>query len=246
MKTVSFIVAFLLCAVIIAFISIGGSFDRAFWLAFLPGFTGNIIILAIALFVIDRIFRQERVHLLRETNTGKSQFVRLLANRMAYLLLEYLQLVGKGDVHRDPEMYFQFAVEKLRAINLTTTFYEQLVRTADKEKFAGGFAKIVERESQGISKGLESIYPRPDSKLEQMAHQLLEASGAVSAFSSVFRAINETNAQLDESERFSKDQQDLLGKVSFIELQPQLQLVQAYILEISDRANTNSLFMQFE
>ena len=45
----------------VAFVSLGGSFDKQFWLAFLPGLMGNLAILALAIFVIDSIFKKERL-----------------------------------------------------------------------------------------------------------------------------------------------------------------------------------------
>jgi len=84
-----------------AFLAVGGSIDRPFWLVFLPGLIANLIILAIAIFVIDRIFKRERLDKVEQTNVAQSKFVLLLSNRFAYLLLEYLSIATKEEVGQD-------------------------------------------------------------------------------------------------------------------------------------------------
>src|SRR5208283_453987 len=114
---VSFIV--LVCI----FVGIGGSFDRQFWLAFLPGLMENLVILSVAVLIFDSIFKKERIDKLEQTNERQSRFVLLLNNRLAFKILEYLALATTEEVGKDSALDFEFALDRLRTINLANVFY---------------------------------------------------------------------------------------------------------------------------
>ena len=75
MKKVSAFILVGFIVVAVAFIIVGGSFDRQFWITFLAGLMENLTILALAVFVIESIFKRERWNKLEQTNAKQSQWI---------------------------------------------------------------------------------------------------------------------------------------------------------------------------
>ena len=125
----------------LVFLGIGGSFDLKFWLSFLPGLMENLVALAGAVFIIDRIRGNQRLAKLEQTNAGQARFVLFMNNRFAFHLLEHLGLATKDEFHKDAGLTFEFAHDRLKNINLADTFYRKLMESKNKEDFTAGFEK---------------------------------------------------------------------------------------------------------
>jgi len=123
-------------ALAFTFYALGGSFGRRFWLDFLPGLMANLVVLALAVLVIDSIFKKERLEKLEQTNVSQSRMVQFFKNRFAYLLLEHLALATKAEVHNDPNLNFEFARDSLGETDLATVFYNKLMAAENREAFA--------------------------------------------------------------------------------------------------------------
>ena len=66
----------------------------------------------------------------------------------------------------------------------------------NKEIFAESFEKILTRETGGISKALDNVYPRPDPALKRSEDQMIYSIGALGALVTLIRASREANAQV--------------------------------------------------
>ena len=230
----------------VAFVAIGGSFDREFWLAFLPGLIANLAILAVGIFVIDSIFKSERLEKLEQTNTGQSDAVLLLSNRLAYLLLEHLGLAAREEINQDPELYFEFALDRLKNADLAAIFYEKLMKEANRESFIDSFVGVLRPQAEGISKALDKIYPRPDPAIKQMVDDMNFSIGSLEALKGLFGAFEATNAQIAAQERLKTEHLDLLVKVVYARIGLELQKIQAAIVRSSEAAKTNKLFVSLD
>jgi hypothetical protein len=231
----------------LVYIGIGGSFDRRFWLDFLPGLMENLTILAVAIFVIDRIFKKERLDKLVQTNAGQSRFILLVSNLLAYKLLEYLALATKDEVGNDPELNFEFALERFKGANLEAIFYEKLMESENKEAYTEGFTKILSSRAEGISKALDKIYPRPDPTIGQISEEMISSIGMLDAFKSVLlESFKKANAQVSADEQLKPEQLDLLIKIAFVQIGPELQKIQSAIIQLSEKAKANELFIRLD
>lgn len=246
MKKVSSAIFVAFIALTITFGLLGGSFGRKFWLDFLPGLMANLVVLALGVIVIDNIFKKEHLSKLTQTNVSQSRMVQFLNNRLAYLLLENLALATKDDFQQDPGLTFEFARDRLRDTNLATVFYNKLMEAEDRQAFAEAFATILHRETQGISKSLDGIYPRPDPTTKEIAEQMIVASGSLSAFKDYLGVFPAVNAGLAAGDQFKPDQIDLLTEIAYSTVGPKLQHLRHGIEELSDRAKANRLFIQLD
>lgn len=230
----------------VAFVIAGGSFDRQFWLAFLPGLMGNLAILAVAIFVIDRIFKKERLDKLEQTNAQQSKFVLLLSNRLAFLLLEHLALATKDEAGKDAALNFEFAHDRIRDNDLAAVFYEKLTKAQNKEAFVEGFAKILSRETEGISKALDKIYPQPDPTIKRIADQMNFSIGSLEALKGLLGAFKAANAQVGPGQQLKPEHLDLLIKVVYPQIALELRNIRSAIIQLSERAKANKLFICFD
>src|SRR5258708_1177889 len=188
------VVSFILLVCI--FVGIGGSFDKQFWVAFLPGLMENLVILAAGVLIFDSIFKKERLDKLEQTNERQSRFVLLINNRLAFKILEHLALATVEEFGKDSELDFAFALDRLKTIDLANVFYEKLMGSENKEIFAEGFEKILTRETEGISKALDNVYPRPDPALKLSEDQMISSIAALGALVMLIRSCREANAQV--------------------------------------------------
>jgi len=230
-------------AFILVFAEIGGSFGRQFWLGFLPGLMENLAVLALAVLVINSIFREERLGKLKQTNASQSKFVLLLNDRLAYLLLEYLALATKDEARNDPKLNFEFARDRFRDADLATIFYNKLMETENREAFADRFARILSRETEGISKALDNIYPRPDPTIKEIVDQMMHSIGALEAFKALFGVFKAANARVSADEQLKPEHLDLLTKIAYEQIGSELQNIQRTIIRLSDEAKANKLFI---
>lgn len=230
----------------VAFVAAGGSFDRPFWLAFLPGLIANLAILAVGIFVIDSIFRSERLDKLEQTNVGQSKVALLLGNRLAYLLLEHLGLATREEVSQDRELYFEFALERFKNTHLAVVFYEKLMNAANKEAFTEHFAGILRREAEGISNALDKIYPRPDPTIKQIVDDMSFSIGSLEALKGLFTAFEAANAQVGPENQLKPEHLDLLIKVAYERIGLELQNIQTAIVRSSEAAKANKLFISLD
>lgn len=214
MKKVLAVVLASFLLLIIPFKLLGGTFDRIFWLSFIPGLMGNLAIAAVAIFVIDSLFKRERWQKLEQINAKQSAFVLFLSNRSAYWLLEYLGQTNEEEIKQDKTMNFEFAIAKIRNTDLAQIFYEKLQGAADREAFVAGFAKNVSDSSQGISKALETIYPHPDPEIKALADDLMHSSGALEALKGILEAIKEANIQVSADQQLNPHQIDLIIQIA--------------------------------
>lgn len=232
--------------VIVAFIGLGGSFNTQFWITFLPGLMGNLAALAIAILVVDRIFKKERLDKLEQTNAGQSSFVLLINNRLAFKLLEHLGLAASEEVANDSALNFDFALERLKTIDLPATFYAKLMESDNKEAFADGFEKILSRETGGISKALDNVYPRPDPTLKLAQDEMLSSIGSLSALVMLCQSYREANAQLIVEDQLKPEHLNLLIKLGYSRIAAGLQGVQDSVINLSNRAKANKLYLSFD
>jgi hypothetical protein len=233
-------------ALTLIYVIIGGVFDRAFWLAFLPGLMANLIVLLIAVFVIDRIFEKERWRKLEQINAKQSQFVRFLSNRMAYWLLTYLGLTNEEEFHKDKTLNLEFAIDKMKIVDVADTFYEKLTNSADRETFLDGFIKHVREGLEGILKALDAIYPHPDPAAKQLADEMMYSNGVLEAFKGMFGIIKEANERVAAGQGFNPEQIELLIKIAYSPVARELQKLQATVVELSSRADANKLFASLD
>lgn len=248
MRKVVGAIAICFAALTIIFMLIGGSFGRQFWLASLPGLMQNLAILAVAVLVIDRIFRKERLDKLERTNAEQSQFVLFLCNRLAYLLLKYLGLAREDEVEigKALALTFEFAQSKMQNTDLAKVFYERLMQAEDKEALVGGFEKTLKSQTEGISKALDDIYPRPDPSLKRITGQMSFSAGSLEAFKGLFEAFKAANAQVGENEQLKPEHLDLLIKIAYSRIGLELQNIKSAIVQLSERAKANKLFFSLD
>ncbi|MFY9730224.1 MAG: hypothetical protein WB723_08490 [Candidatus Acidiferrales bacterium] len=237
-------VAFILLVLI--FVKIGGSFDRQFWLTFVPGLMENLAVLALAVLVLDRIFSRERYDKLEQTNASRSKFVFFLSNQLAYVILKHLALATDADLENDSELNFGFAYNKLRATNLPAVFYEKLIATDDRRTFVACFTKLLTDRWTNISKALESIYPRPHPVVDQLLEQLNRSSGSLYTFGEMFGMIAQVNAKGSVKEQLKPEHVDVIIAIAYESIGRELHNIQTGILELAERAKNNCLFLPLE
>jgi hypothetical protein len=102
------------------------------------------------------------------------------------------------------------------------------------------------RETEGISKSLDAIYPRPDPATKQIAEEMIAASGYLSVFKDFVGMFAVVNAGLAPEDQLKPEHIDLLTKIVYRTVGPELQSLQRGIGELSDRAKANRLFIQLE
>lgn len=229
---------------IVAFVAIGGSFDKTFWLNFLPGLMENLGALAVAILVIERILAKGRFDKLAQANATQSKFIFLLSNRLAYLLLNFLGLANQNEISNDAELNFQFAYDRLKGVDLATTFYDKLVKSEDKQTFIEGFVKILREQHEGIWKALDKIYPRPDPNLKSMHSSF--GIGMVDALAIIPKSYKDANQEVREEDRLKPEHLDLLIKIGYPPILQELQNIQEAIIELSEKASENKLFISFD
>jgi hypothetical protein len=235
------LIGFVVLAVI--FLSIGGSFDKQFWLNFLPGLMENLAILALALFVIDSIFKKERLDKLEQTNASQSRFVLFCSNRLAFLLLEHLALATKEESQKDPSLNFEFALNKFRDTPLAVVFHEKLMQSEHKEDFVDSFEKLLSDQAKGISQALDVIYPRPDPAIRQIEEKMNFSTGSLRALKMLISAFKATNAQLGANEQLKPEHLNILIEIGYQQIGSALENIQGAIIHLSDRAKNNKLFI---
>jgi hypothetical protein len=137
--TVTFIV------LIVSYLSIGGAFDVAFWREGLPGLMENLAIAALAAFVFDRIIKKERQAKYKDANAKLSQFVLLSTNLFANALLEYFGLIIRSQTP-DAELDFEFAYDRLKAVDISDCFLSEVLklRLEEKPAYIAKFADLLE------------------------------------------------------------------------------------------------------
>ena len=228
------------------FVHIGGSFDKQFWLSFLPGLMENLVILAVAVIVIDSIYKRESLAKLRQTNARQSQFVLFLSNRLTFLLLKYLGLCNDNELHNDRTLDFEFALERFKEVDLRAVFYKQLVDSEHKDVFVEGFETILRRETQAISKALEAVYPRPDPDIIQDADQIHFSNGILVALKGLIQAFKEANAQVRAADQMKPEHLKLLIDVAFGQVAAELANIHGFVIKLSESAKANQLFISID
>jgi hypothetical protein len=241
-KAAAYIVGafFVLIAV---YVCIGGEFNRQFWLSFLPGVMENLVILAIAVLVIDSISKKQNLAKLEQTNARPSRAILSFSNKLAYLLLEYLALATREEVHSHKAPNFQFAIERLRLTDLGAVFHGQLMNAEDKAVFAEGFERILIEQTEGVANSLKEIYPRPDPGVVQGVEQMQFGIGSVMVLKDVLGAFKTVNAQAGIQDQLNPEQLDLITEIGYRQVGLQLNNMRDFIVSLSDRAKANRLFI---
>lgn len=227
----------------LSFLVIGGRFDRPFWLEFLPGLMENLAVLALAIFVIDRIFSRERNTILSKANAGQSRFIELLCNLLAYALLEYLGSVDSGHRPEDPEANFSWALEKLRAFDLSGEFYTLFMAAKNRTEFLDGFVKVLSDRTKGIDQAVSKIFPFPHPDAKRIVQEMPLSIGMVSGIGMLLKAFAETSVELKPEDRFKPEQEDVLLKVAFHLPLESLRKINRDIVALADRAVRCQLFI---
>jgi hypothetical protein len=235
-----------LILIILIFVGIGGSFDRHFWLSFLPGLMENLAVLAVAVLVIESIFKSERLSKLQQTNERQSRFVLFLSNRLAYHLLEHLALATKDEFHKDAELNFEFARDRFKVTNLPKIFYDKLMESKTKEAFTEGFEKILSNGTESISKALDNIYPRPDPTIKQNVDEINFSIGAVGSLKMLIASFKAANEQVGADKQMTPEQLNLLIEIAYSQIGLEIQKTQNAIVQLSEQANANELFISFD
>jgi len=241
---VALLVSFIV--LILIFVCIGGNFDRQFWLAFLPGLMENLLILAVGVLILDMILKHERLDKLERTNERQSRFVLLINNRLAFKILQYLRLATTEEVDKDPEYDFSFALGRLKTIDLEKVFYEKLMNSDKREDFVAEFEKMLRKETAGISKALDDVYPRPDPELKLSEDAMVSSIAAVGALLMIIRSFREANAQVEEKGQLKPEQQDLLIEIAYDRIGQEIQRIRDITVNLSEKAAANRLFLSFE
>jgi len=237
-------IVFLLVALV--FRGIGGSFDINYWLSFLPGLMENLVALAAAVFIIDRIRESQRLEKLKLTNVVQSQGILFLSNRFAFHLLEQLGLATKEEFGKDSEMNFEFALDRFKSIDLGEVFYKNLMESKNREKFAEDFEKTLSRDTDNISKALGRVYLRPDPTIEQDVLDMNSSAGFLAALKSLIEAFRKANEQIGVDEQIKPEHLDLLIKIGYPPIRRELLNTQRAIIELSEKATNNELFVSFD
>ena len=168
MKRVSFVIFACFIVLTAIFHCLGGTFDKQFWLGFLPGLMENLAILAVAVLVFEQLSKHERLNKLEKTNARQSQFVQLITNRLADWVLEHLGLATQDELTIDKEVNFEFARTRIGTVDRPKTFYEQLMRSPDREAFAEKFVEILRREQMEFQKPLITFILGPIQRSERV------------------------------------------------------------------------------
>jgi len=230
-------------ALIAIYVRIGGVFNRQFWLSFLPGVMENLVILAIAVLVIDSISKRQNRAKLQQANARPSRTILSISNKLAYLLLEYLALATREELHSDKAPSFQFAIERLRRTDLGAAFHERLMNAQDKAAFAEGFENILIEQTEGVANSLKEIYPRPDPIFVQGVEQMQFGIGSVMVLKDVLGAFKTVNAQAGSQDQLHPEQLDLITEIGYRQVGLQLNNMRDFIINLSDRAKANRLFI---
>ena len=245
MKIVSLALLDVCLLLAIIFEVVGGSFtEQKFWLSFLPSLLANIATLAVAVLVIDNLYARQRSSMLGQANVSQSQFLFFLSNRLAFSLLEYLGLATFDESRNDPDLNFAFAHSRLKDIDLAERFYTKLMETKNKQDFVDGFEKILSRETGPISKALDTIYPRPDSTLKQKISHMSYSIGNLGALTTMLSSVERVNAQVKKEEQLTSERVNLLIKIAYQSTRVELETTQNAIVQLSDKAKANKLFME--
>jgi hypothetical protein len=112
------------------------------------------------------------------------------------LLLEHLALATNEEVRQDPALNFEFAHNRIKNTDLAAVFYERLMKAENRETFIETFGEILRHETQGISKALDKIYPRPDPTIKEMVDEMSFSIGSLEALKGMFEAFQAANAQV--------------------------------------------------
>jgi hypothetical protein len=161
---------------------------------------------------------------------------------LAYLLLKHLALATEDEVGNDPELNFGFVHDRFRGTNLETIFYEKLMQSENKEAFTEAFAKILSRETEGISKALDKIYPRPDPTIKQIEDRMSFSIGSLGALKILLGAPKAVNAQVGPDEQLKPEHLDVLIRVVYGQIGLELKNIQNAIIHVSEKAGANKLF----
>jgi hypothetical protein len=162
--------------------------------------------------------------------------------------LQHLELLADDAIPKHSELDFAFALEVIKRTNLAAVFYEKLMESHDKEAFLNGLVEILKPHTEGISKALDKIYPRPDPTLMQMAERQMNfAIGAIESLKFLVEAVKRTNAGLGNDQQFKPEHLDVLIKVSYHGLMSEaVQDIRNAIIQLADKANANELFFSLD
>ena len=160
--------------------------------------------------------------------------------------MEYFALATSDEFRRDPELDFEFARERMRGINLAEIFYKKLMETQDREVFVGGFETILSRATSGILKALDEIYPRPNPTIKQVVDKMNYSVGSLMALEQLLGAFNSTNAQLDVDKQFKPEHLEVLLRVAYGHTGMELSNIQNALVQLSERAKANNLFISLD
>jgi hypothetical protein len=227
----------------LGFVLIGGRFDKLFWLQFLPGLMENLLVLALAIFVIDRIFHKERLSNLRQASGGQSRFVLLQCNLLAFKLLEYLGQLHRDNLPRDTEAMFSFAMEKMKSFNIAEHFYQLFMAASDRASFLDGLTKIMNDGQEGLSKAIEKIYPYPSPAVKVIMDELPYSIAMAGGMEMLLTASREANEQVRADQRLEPQQIDLLLKIAYGFSGAGIQKAQTNIIDLARMAEANELFI---
>jgi hypothetical protein len=243
MKTVLIFVGTIFVGLGVAYVLTGGRFDAQFWQQFLPGLMENLLILALAILVIDRIFRKERLSSLRRANSGQSRFVLLQCNLLAFKMLAYLGHLSLENRPEDKELMFSFAMEKMNSVNVAESFYQSFMAAADRSAYLLGFTKILTDGADGLSKAVDKIYPYPSPTVKHIVEEIPRSVGMVDAIEMLLKASREANELVAANERLQPEQIDLLLKIGFVPSGTAIERVRHDLIQLAGLAEADDLFL---
>jgi hypothetical protein len=162
------------------------------------------------------------------------------------LLLKYLGLCNENELLNDRDLDFDFALEHFKGVNLPAVFYKQLIDSEHKDTFVEGFETILRRETQGISKALETVYPRPDPDLIQDTDKIHFSNGILVALKGLVQAFKAANAQVGANDQMKPEHLKLLIDVAFGQVATELANIHGFVIKLSDSARANQLFISLD
>jgi hypothetical protein len=236
--TVAFVI------LIASYLAIGGAFDQSFWHEALPGLMENLAIAALAAFVFDSIIKKQRQTKYKDANAKLSQSVLLQANLFAYALLEYFGLIDQSQIPKG-DLNFECAYERLKSADISGRFLAEVLRLSPEEKpdYIAKFATLLETRTKPLVETLEKVYPRPDSALTRDWESV---HAAIEATSMLPKTVLEANMQVEAKDRLTSEQLNLVIKVGHPFADRKLKTLKAGLVQLSDRARKNDLFVSFD
>lgn len=145
----------------------------------------------------------------------------------------------------NPEVDYEFAYDQLKGADIAGCFLSEVLKLAPEEKpaYIKEFAELLRKRITSLNKSLEKVYPRPDASL---IHDWELADVTVEASAMLPSAFIEANTTLEQKDRLTPAQLNLLIEIGNPLAERALKSLQAGLINLADRARENELFVSFD